>query len=233
MLKTSLCDYSDAYILVKGTIAVLNIAEAGEDANNTDKKVIFKNCTPFTSCIRRINITQTDYAQYVVVVMSMYSVIECSDNYLKTSGILWKYCRDLPADNESAVTNFAEVNVTHSFNLKVKLTGQMDNNGTKNVEITATLKYLSNFWRTLEMPLINCEITLDLNWPRCVILATNIANQSATFSITDTKLYVPAVTLSTQNNPKLLQRLKFAFKRTINWNKYQKSKYQQKDKINI
>ena len=72
------------------------------------------------------------------------------------------------------------------------------------------------------MPLNNCEITLDLNWPNCVIVATNIANQGAAFSITDTKLYVPVVTLSTQDNPKLLQRLKSAYKRTINWNKYKK-----------
>ena len=84
------------------------------------------------------------------------------------------------------------------------------------------LKYLSNFWRTLEMPLINCEINLDLNWSEnCVIVATNAAAQATTFSITDTKLYVPVVTLSIQDNAKLLEQLKFGFKRIINWNKYQ------------
>ena len=67
------------------------------------------------------------------------------------------------------------------------------------------LKCLSNFWRTLEMSLINCEITFDLNWSEnCVIVATNAATQATTFSITDTKLYVPVVTLSTQDNAKLL-----------------------------
>ena len=81
------------------------------------------------------------------------------------------------------------------FNLKVKLTGQTGDNGTKNVEIMVPLKYLSNFWIILEMPLINCEITLDLNWSgNCVKVVTNIANQGATFSITDAKLYVPVVT---------------------------------------
>ena len=84
------------------------------------------------------------------------------------------------------------------------------------------LKYLSNFWRTLEMPLINCEITLDLNWSEdCVIVATNVADEVTTFSITDTKLYVPVVALSTQDSAKLLEQLKSGFKRTVNWHKYQ------------
>ena len=83
------------------------------------------------------------------------------------------------------------------------------------------LKYLSNFWRTLEMPLINCEVNLILTWSStCVVIATNIQNQAATFAITDTKLYVPVVTLSTQKNTKFLQQLNSGFKRVINWNKY-------------
>ena len=92
----------------------------------------------------------------------------------------------------------------------------------KNVEIVVPLTYLSNFWRTLEMPLINCEITLDLNWSeKCVTAATDAENQGTTFLITDTKLYVPVVTLSTKDNAKLLEQLKSVFKRTINRNKYQ------------
>ena len=84
------------------------------------------------------------------------------------------------------------------------------------------LKYLSNFWRTFGIPLINFEITLDLNrCENCVIVSTNVAAQAATFSITDAKLYVPVVTLSTQDNAKLFEQLKSGFKRTINWNKYQ------------
>ena len=83
------------------------------------------------------------------------------------------------------------------------------------------LKYLSNFWRTLEMPLINCEVNLILTWSStCVIAAVGDANQAATFAITNTKLYVPVVTLSTQENTKFLQQLKSGFKRVINWNKY-------------
>ena len=83
------------------------------------------------------------------------------------------------------------------------------------------LKYLINFWRTLKTPLINCEVNLILHWyANCVIVYTDIANQGATFTITETKLYVPVVTLSTQDNAKLLTQLKSGFKRTINWNKY-------------
>ena len=83
------------------------------------------------------------------------------------------------------------------------------------------LKYLSNFWRTLEMPLINCEVELILNWSaNCVIIYTNVNNQVPTFTITETNLYVPVVTLSTQDNTKLLPQLKSGFKRTICWNKY-------------
>ena len=83
------------------------------------------------------------------------------------------------------------------------------------------LKYLSNFWRTLEMPLINCEINLLLTWyASCVIVSTDVANQNATFAITDTKLYVPVVTLSQQDNAKLLEQLQSGFRRVINWNKY-------------
>ena len=85
----------------------------------------------------------------------------------------------------------------------------------------APLKYLSNFWITLEMPLINCEVELILTWSEnCVIISTNVANQNPTFTITETNLHVPVVTLSTQDNAKLLPQLKSGFKRTISCNKY-------------
>ena len=116
---------------------------------------------------------------------------------------------------------FSEDNTTDSFKFKAKITGQTGNDGTKDVEIMVPLKYLSNFWTTLEMALINCEVNLILAWSSsCVLIATAIQNQAATFEITDTKLYVPVVTLSTQEIPKFLQQLKSGFKRVINWNKY-------------
>ena len=101
------------------------------------------------------------------------------------------------------------------------MTGQTKNSGTKTVEIMVPLKYLSNFWRTLEIPLINCEANLIFACSRnCVIVSSNDANQDATFAMSDTKLYVPVVTLLTQDNAKLLQQLKPGFKRVIYWNKF-------------
>ena len=212
MLKSSLCDYSDAYILVKGTIS---IAGAGDDAaarqaDERDKGVAFKNCAPFTNCISEINNTQVDNAKDIDIVMPMYNLIEYSDNYAKTTGSLWQYFRDDPNDNLAD---------SESFKSKIKITGKTpNNNNAKNVEIMVPLKYLSNFWRTLEMSLINCEVNLILTWSStCVI--TN-SNGVGTFAITDTKLYVHVVTLSTQENAKFLQQLKSGFKRVINWNKY-------------
>ena len=89
MLRSSLCDYSDAYKLVKGNISVNNTAGAGAAANNTNKKVIFKNCAPFTNCISKINNTQIDNAEHIDIVIPMHNFIEYSDNYSKTSGNLW------------------------------------------------------------------------------------------------------------------------------------------------
>ena len=95
MLRSSLCDYSDAYILVQGNIIVNNTADAGAAANNTGKKVIFKNCAPFTNCINKINNTQIDNAEYIDIVMPMYNLIVYSNNYSKTSGSLWQYCKEI------------------------------------------------------------------------------------------------------------------------------------------
>ena len=97
MLISSLFDYGDACVLVKGTITINNTPVAGADANNTKKKVIFKNCAPFTNCISEINNTQIDNAKDLDILMPTYNLIEYSDNYSKTSGSLWQYCKDIPA----------------------------------------------------------------------------------------------------------------------------------------
>ena len=89
LLRSSLCDYSEAYILVKRNITFNNTAGAGVAANNLNKKVIFKNCAPFTNCICKINNTQTDNVEYIDIVMPMYNLIEYSDNFSKKSGSLW------------------------------------------------------------------------------------------------------------------------------------------------
>ena len=144
--------------------------------------------------------------------MPMYNLIEYSDNYAKTTGSLWQYFRDEPVDDD-------DIEDSKSFKSKRKITGKTPNyDNEKDVEIMVPLKYLSSFWRTLEMPLINCEVNLILTWSStCVITESNGAGM---FAITDTKLYVPVVTLSTKENTKFLQQLKSGFKRVINWNKY-------------
>ena len=160
MLRSNLCGYADSYILVKETITITG-AGANADAGNADERnkgVTFKNCAPFTKYISKINNTDIDNAHDIDVVMPVYNLTECSDNYSKTSGSLWQYYKDDPNDN---------LTDSESFKSKVKITGNTPAAGnTKDVEIIVPLKYLSNFWRTPEMPLINCEVNLVLTWSK-------------------------------------------------------------------
>ena len=208
MLKSSLCDCSDAYILVKGRITIEGevVDAAARHADERHKGVAFKNCVPFINCISEINNTQIDTAKNIDIVISMYNLIECNHNYAKTSGSLWQHFRDEPDDN---------IEDSESFKSKIKTTGYTPNNDNeKDVEIMVLLKYLSNFWRTLEMPVINCEVNLNLTWSSTCVITDS--NGTGTFAITDAKLYVPVVTLSTQENTKFFQQLKSGFKRVIN-----------------
>ena len=211
MLKSSLCDYSDAYILIKGTISANNTAAAGATANNINRKVIFKNCAPFTNCISEIKNTQLDNAKDIDILMPMYNLIEYSDNYAKKQEVYSKIVKIYqPEIIMMKLLNLQQAILLIHLILKQKSQVELE-----------MMEYLSNFWRTLGMPLINCEVNLILTWSStCVLITTNIPNQNATFAITDTKLYVPVVTLSTQENTKFLQQLKSGFKRVINWNKY-------------
>ena len=137
-----------------------------------------------------------DNAKDLGVVMPMYNVIEYSNNYSKASGSLYQFCGDEPNN----ITTSSEW-----FKFKSKFLDNTNNNASIiNAKIAVPLKYLSNFWRTLLMPLISCEINLILTFPvNCVI---SEGSGVTAFAITDTKLYVPVVTLSTQGNTKLLQR---------------------------
>ena len=141
--------------------------------------------------------------------MPMYNLIEYSDNYSDTSGRLWQFKRDEIEGN--VVANHIPNN---SSSFKYKSNFITNRNG---VKIVVPLKYLSNFWRSLEMPLINCKVELSLKWyERCLLTAAT----TATFTITDAKLYVPIVTLSTEDNAKLSKLLSEGFKRPVYWNKY-------------
>ena len=193
-IESSLCDYSGAYILVTGNITAT--------PNNPATQVVFKNCAPFEKCRTEINETFVDETDFIIITMPMYNLIEYSDNYSDTS------------ENNTDVSN----DNAPSFKYKANLIGNTEANGTKNgVKIAVPLKYLSNFWRSLEMPLINCKVKLSLKWyERCLLTAAT----TATFRITDAKLYVPIVTLSIEDNSKLSKLLNEGFKRPIYWNEY-------------
>ena len=145
---SSLCDYNNAYTLVKGTVIITG-AGNNDGARQTDERnkgVIFINFAPFTDCVSEINNTQIDNAHYLDAVMLMYNLIEYSDNYSKASGSLWQYYRDKPDDN---------LTDSESFKSKIRITenNPADSN-TKYIEIVVPLNYLSKFWRKLEMPLV-------------------------------------------------------------------------------
>ena len=177
-----------------------------------------------------------DNAEDLDIVMPMYNFTEYSKNYSKTSESLWNNYRDEP--NSGAVGNVNYfIKDSKSFDYKISITGKSEGNNTeKEVEIAIPLKYFNNFWRALDIPLINCEVSLTLTWSKnCVITswATTDADPDTdpvvvafnnptdtTFKIKDTKLFVPAVALSTQDDNKSLKQLKTGFKRTIKWNKY-------------
>ena len=140
------------------------VPHAGDNPNNTNKEVVFKNCALFTDCISEINNTQIDNDKDLNVVMPMYNLIEYNTNYSKTSAAsLCHYYRDEPALTiDSTIAHFHGANNSALFKFKQKITGKSAAGGTKNVKIMVLLKYLSNFLITLAMPLINCETNLIL-----------------------------------------------------------------------
>ena len=165
----------------------------------------------------------------------MYNLIQFCKNCRKTTDSLWNYYRDESFKYKTSVTG-------SSYNLDAKITNAEGNeinnptydankSGDKEVEIAVPLKYLSNFWRALKMPLINCEMSLILTWSREGVITSmekrlitdarrDTSPTNATFKITDTKLYVPVVTLSSEDDNKFLEQLKSGFKGTMKWNKY-------------
>ena len=162
-LESSLRNYSDAYILVTGKITVVN----GDD--NT--KFAFRNCAPFRKCRTEINKTFIDKAEHINITMPMYNLIQYSDNCSDTS---WWFKRDKIIWNINLTNNSSS-----SFEYKSNLIGNTDADGAnrekEGVKIVVPLKYLSNFWRSLEMPLINCKIEVSLTWNQNCILS-NVAN---------------------------------------------------------
>ena len=211
ILKSNLCDYADANIFVKGRITITGVGvdAAERQLDERNKGVTFKNFAPFTKSISRINNTDIDTTENIDIVILMYNLTEYSDNYSKTSGTLWQYYKDDPNDNTEQ---------SESFKSKIRMAGKTPaDDNTKDVEIVVPLKYLSNFWRTLEMSLITSVVEL------IITLCLFFCNRRKQFAVTQTKLYVSVVALSTEDNAKLLQQLKSNFKRKITWNKYESS----------
>ena len=163
-------------------------------------------------CRTEINETSVDEADIVNITMPMYNLLKYSNNYSDTLGSLWNFKRDeIEKDADLAIDN------AFSFKYKANLIGDTVVDGAnrkkEKVKIAVPLKYLSNFWRSLEMPLINCKVELSLKWYENCILSS--AGTAATFTITDAKLYVPIVTLRTEDNTKLSKLLSEGFKRPI------------------
>ena len=246
MLRSDLCDYADAYILVNGTITVTANGDNNNANNIRDKRnspFILKNNAPFVSCITKINAELIEDAEDLDIVMPMYNLLEYSKNYRKTIGSFCNYCRDELGGNANNKDNTVNSN---TFRYKNKITGKTYNvaagaedyivneNGTQNIELAIPLKYLGNFWRALNMPLISFEVSLELKWNKnCVTtsleriqvdagppIVRDNAPTGATLAIIDCNLYIPVLTLSKDDEIKLLTNLKSGFKREIKWNKY-------------
>ena len=246
MLRSDLCNYAGTYILVNDTITVTAAVGANNIRDKKNRKLILKNNAPFVSCITRINGELIEDADDLDIVMPMYNLLEYSKNCRKTIGSLYNYYRDeLTNDNNN---NFANRNVVNpnTFKYKNKIIGNMYNvdaaaaaydankNGTQEVEIAIPLKYLGNFWIALNIPLISCKVSLELKWNiNCVItslkerqvdagppVVRDGAPTGASLAINDCKLYMPVVTLSKDDEIKLLTNLKSGYTREIEWNKY-------------
>ena len=215
VLKPNLCDYAEAYILVDGAIR----GTAGD--NNT--RLALKNCAPCTKCNLGINDEHIDTAENLDIVMPMYNLIEYSDNYQDSSATLYQYKRDEPL--EANVIDDLTVDNSNSFKYKVSLLGNpvvVDNIAKRSVKVVLPLKYLSNFFRSLEMPLINCKIKLNLTWKKECVLSTDAGD--AVFIINDTKMYIPVVTLSKEDNKDFIEQQNKGFQRSIYWNEYKRKK---------
>ena len=224
VLKPNLCDYAEAYILVDGTIR----GTTGD--NNT--RLALKNCAPFTKCNLEINDEHIDTAENLDIVMPMYNLIEYSDNYQDSSATLYQYKRDEPP--EANAIDDLTVNNSNSFKYKVSLLGNpavADNIAKRSVKVVVPLKYLSNFFRSLEMPLINCKIKLNLTWKKECVLSTDAGN--TVFIINDTKMYVPVVTSSKEDNKDFIEQQNKGFQRSIYWNEYKTKEINENADANV
>ena len=201
--------------MVDGTIRVV----AANAAGAATVRLALKNCAPFTKCNLEINDEHVNTAENLDITMPMYNLIEYSDNYQDSSATLYQYKRDEPPEDD-AVADLTADN-SSSFKYKVSLLGNPVLDGAvakRSVKVVVPLKYLSNFFRSLEMPSINCKIKLNLTWKKECVLSTN--DGETVFIINDTKLYLPVVTLSKEDNKDFIEQQNKGFQRSIYWNEY-------------
>ena len=196
MLRSDLCGFNDEYIVLKVDITL----EGDNNANKQNKNLAFKNNAPFINCISKIDGVKIDNAEDLDVLTPVYNLLEYSTNYRQTTGSLWNYNRDEPSNSLSSNSEY--------FKYKTNIIGKApeDNDSITDVKVVIPLKHLSNFWKALNIPLINCEVELILTWSNKCVLADMTVNaganpaivapSGATFKTTDTKLYVPVVPLS-------------------------------------
>ena len=215
VLKPNLCDYAEAYILVDGTIRATNAVNA--------TRLALKNCAPFTKCSLELNDEHVDTAENLDIVMPMYNLIEYSDNYQDSSATLYQNKRDEPPEADAVADLTANNSDSLKYNIKLlgnatEVAGEAAGVRRLNVKVAVPLTYLSNFFRSLEMPLINFKIKLSLTWKKQCVLST--AAGEAVFNINDTKLYVPVVTLSKEDNEDFIEQQDKEFQRSIYWNEY-------------
>ena len=224
VLKPNLCDYAEAYILIDSTISAA--------AANANTRLALKNCAPFTKCNLEINDEHVDTAENLDITMPMYNLIEYSDNYQDSSATLYQYKRDEPP--EANAINDLTTDTSSSFKYKVGLLGNpvLDGNIAKrSVKVVVPLKYLSNFFRSLEMPLINCKIKLNLTWKKECVLSADAGD--AVFIINDTKIYVPVVTLSKEDNKDFIEQQNKGFQRSVYWNEYKTKEINENADVNV
>ena len=228
VLKPNLCDYAEAYILVDGTIRATNAVNA--------TRLALKNCAPFTKCNLEINDEHVDTADNLDIVTPMYNLIEYSDNCQDSSATLYQFKRDEPPEDD-AVADLTADN-SDSFKYKIKLLGNVTEAAGNaagvrrlNVKIVVTLKYLSNFFRSLEMPLINCKVKLNLTWKKDCVLSTDVGK--AVFIINDTKLHVPVFTLSKEDNKDFIEQKSKGFQRSVYWNEYKTKEINENADANV
>ena len=203
MLRSNFCDCSNVYIVAKRTITV----EGAQNRDKHSRNLVLKNNAVFIPCISKINNALIDNVEDLDTVMPMYNLLEDSNNYTKTSGSLWNYYKDILTD---PITN------SESFKCKTSITGKTANDGnTKDVEFFVPLKHLGRFRKSLNIPLINCEVNLILTCPKNCVLTDTAARDAnpnvgppvvaihaptnANFKTKDAKLYVTVATLSAEN----------------------------------